>query len=185
MLILMGLFRQSTFADVALTFGPGISDIKGSIKYSVVGRYNAVFEKYEGRLAVDKDSLSIKSVFLDISSASIKSPHPSFDKIVRSPQLLNVEKFPSIIFQSKAITKSGNSYTVVGDLSLHGITKEIASTFSVIVLPDGTMELKGEWLIRRKEFGIIWNRLLDKGGILVGDIIAVNWEIKIPKGELQ
>lgn len=184
-LILLGLFRQSAFADVSLAFGPAISNIKGSIKYSVVGRYNAVFEKYEGRLTVDQDSRLIKSVTLDIAADSIQSKHPSFDKIVRSPQLLNVGKFPSIIFQSKSITKNGDSYTVVGDLTLHGITREIASPFSAVVGDDGTMTIKGEWLIKRKEFGIIWNRLLDKGGILVGDIITVNWEIKIPEGELQ
>lgn len=184
-MILLGLFRQSVFADVSLTFGPEISNIKGSIKYSVVGRYDAVFEKYEGRLVVDQHSQLIKSVFLDISSASIKSTQPSLDKIVRSKQLLDVQKFPAITFQSQTIEKIKNSYQVTGQLTLHGVTRAITSPFSAVVGNDGVLTVKGEWLIKRKEFGIIWNRLLDKGGILVGDIITVNWEIKIPKGELQ
>ena len=182
-LLFLGVgFSQTVFAETTLTFGPDISDIRSSIKYSVLGRYYAVFDQYKGRLVIGDNDV-IKSVALEIQVATIHSPHPSLDKIVRSKQLLDVEKFPKIIFQSKEILKTDNTYQVTGALTMHGVTKDISSPFMVVEGQDGKKMIKGEWVIARKEFGVIWNKILDKGGIMVGNHITVEWEIELPKGE--
>lgn len=182
-ILLFLLVVSIAFAGVILPFGPETSRITGSINYSVIGKYYAVFDHYAGHITIDDKDDTVKLVYLEILSNSIRSKHPSLDKIVKSPRLLDVEKFPKIAFESKSITKTKNGYQVVGELTLHGVSIEIASPFTVETGPYGELRLKGEWVIERKKFGIIWNKLLDKGGILVGDHVTVDWQIIAPKGK--
>jgi polyisoprenoid-binding protein YceI len=179
--ILLGLLSaQPVFADEKIVFPPGSVQIKESIKYTVVGRYHCGFDKSHGYLTLDEKTREIKSVYLELEAASIRSKHPSLDNIVRSPQLLDVKKYPLITFQSQSIEKNENGYSVVGDLTMHGVTKQFSSPFNVTRDGAGAIKLNGKWTIKRKDFGIIWNRFLDKGGVLVGDYISVEWEINLP-----
>ena len=67
---------------------------------------------------------------------------------------------------------------------MHGIQKILTFSFRAVITKDsGTqqknMNINGSWLINRKDFKIIWNKLLDHGGVLVSDYFTVNWEIKV------
>ncbi|MFA5259749.1 MAG: YceI family protein [Candidatus Omnitrophota bacterium] len=183
----------------ALSFGPAaraqdeydidlkLSSIKGSIKYSVVGRYQAEFEKFDGKLFFDPQKHQLTGVDLWIENGSIHSRYESLDKIVLSPRLLYVKKYPQTLFKSKSIVPSAkpNEYQVTGALTLHGITKDITFPFTV----EGPLEeggqkrilAKGEWLIARKDFNMYWHSFLDKGGIVVGNHLTVDWEINAVK----
>jgi polyisoprenoid-binding protein YceI len=174
-------FAPAAFAFTSLQIGPTEAVIKSSIKYSVIGKYRAEFDQYSGEIKVDDKTNEIQSVILNIESASIKSNCSWCDKIVRSKQLLSVEEFPKIIFRSDEIIKENEGYWVKGALSLHGETKEISFPFKVQRGEDtGVLNIEGQWVIKRKEFNIVWNKLLDKGGILVGNNIIVDWEINSP-----
>lgn len=74
-----------------------------------------------------------------------------------------------------------NGYWVNGVIDLHGVKKEIASVFTLKVNPDSSLFLKGQWVLRRKDFGITWNKVLDHGGVVVGDHVTVDWEILAKK----
>ena len=162
---------------------PGLSRIEGSIKYTVVGRYKALFEKFDGKLYFDPEKKQLTGVDLWIENNSLRSSFESLDKIVLSPQLLHAEEYPQTVFKSKSIVPSGkpNEYDVTGALTLHGVTEDI--TFPFIVEGPFTdhqnthILAKGVWVIARKDFNIYWSRFLDKGGILVGNHMTVDWEI--------
>lgn len=160
-----------------VTFGPQETKINGSIKYSVIGRYNAQFKEFEGRIEVDEKSHDVKSVFLEIKTASIDSDCKWCDRIVQSDQLLAVDKYPTIIFQSSEIIQKKSGYVVKGILDLHGIKREVSFPFQV-EMKENSLDIKGKWLINRKDFNIIWNKLLDHGGVLVGNYITVDWGIQ-------
>lgn len=189
-LIFIFFFLPDAWADINVPFGPENSQIKASIKYTLVGRYRAHFEKYQGHLTFNQEQKNVKSVFLEIDANSVHSSFLSLDKIVRSKQILSVKEFPQIIFESHSIIADPKGYQVKGVLNLHGVEKEFFSSFTQdIVIDKNTqkeeMLFKGNWVIKRKDFGIIWNKLLDKGGIIVGDYINIDWEIKIPLTSLQ
>ena len=118
---------------------------------------------------------------LEIKTKSIHSNCGWCDKIVISRQLLDAEKYPSIVFEGKEFKKDSEGYWVNGIIDLHGVTKDLNSQFIVEENADGSLSLKGKWILRRKDFNIIWNKVLDRGGVLVGENIVVDWEIQIKK----
>ena len=178
------------WADINVPFGPENSQIQASVKYTLVGRYRAYFKKYEGKLIFNPDQHDVKEVFLEIDVNSVQSSFLTLDNIFRSKQILSVKEFPQIIFESHSIVADPKGYQVKGVLNLHGVKKEFLSNFTQEIFTDKetkkeSMVLKGNWVIKRKDFGIIWNKFLDKGGIIVGDYINIDWEIKIPVTSLQ
>lgn len=167
-----------SFADTVYIVDCKNSSINGRIKYSVIGQYRSNFKECSGRIIYDKDQRQIKSVVLEIRSKSIHSNCRWCDDIVRSKQLLDTEQHPLITFKADVIENKNDAYVASGDLNLHGITRELNANFVIEDRSDDVLEARGQWILRRKDFGITWNRLLDHGGVLVGDHITVDWHIK-------
>jgi len=153
------------------------SKIEGSIKYTMIGRYRAVFNEYEGYVEYDEKRKEIKSLLLKIDAKSIQSNFKTLDLIIRSGRLLNTAKYPHIIFKSKNIVKTADGYRAVGTLDLHGVKQTLNFPFKYEINEEGKLEARGSWTIKRKGFNIIWHHKLDRGGVLVGDIITVNWRV--------
>ncbi len=168
---------SSSFAAGVIAFGPQETKINGSIKYSVIGRYNAQFNDFKGRIEVDEISHQVQSVYLEIKTATIESDCKWCDRIVRSDQLLASAKYPTITFKSSEIIQEGAGYMVKGVLDLHGVKREVSFPFQA-TMKDKSLDIKGQWQINRKDFKIIWNKFLDQGGVLVGNYITVDWGIK-------
>lgn len=171
------------YGSQVVQFGPDQTKITGSIKYTVIGHYRANFNRFNGEITVDSATEEIKGVYLEIDAETIESSCHWCDKIVRSKQLLHTEKHPKIVFQSSSIFKEGNEYRVKGTLDMHGIKNEIVLPFEAAFAPgldsgQKTMNVSGTWIIQRKDFDIVWNKLLDKGGVLVGNDITVDWSIQ-------
>ena len=109
---------------------------------------------------------------------------PDRDKHLRSADFFDVEKFPEITFKSKSIAAAGkDKYNVTGTLTLHGVSKEV--TLPVTYL--GTVKdpwggtragFEIETTLDRKDYGIVWNKAIDNGGVMLGDDvkIAINLE---------
>ncbi len=129
----------------------------------------------------DQLQKQVKSVELQIKTKSIHSECQWCDKIVISKQLLDAEKYSSIVFEGKDFKKDSEGFWVKGSISLHGVKKELNSKFFLEENTDGTLNLKGKWVLRRKDFKIVWSNILDHGGVLVGDHITVDWEIRAKK----
>lgn len=187
--ILLGaLVLQGTLgsAFAASSFDEYIIDsnrsfIRCSIRYTVIGKYVAWFDVFKGSLKFNSQDLKNSSVKLELDASSIKSKHPSLDKIVKSKQLLDVNKFPTMNFQSSKIVREGvGAYRVTGKFTLHGVTKELSFPFH-LEGPVGEqkkyIKAKGKWLINRKDFGVVWNKVLDRGGVLVGNHVTLDWQI--------
>ncbi len=106
------------------------------------------------------------------------------DEHLRSADFLDAQKYPSITFKSTQVRPDGDDLLVVGDLSIHGVTRAV--TLSVEGLDS---EMKDPWgnvkigasattKIKRKEFGLNWNAALETGGVLVGDDVTITLDIQ-------
>jgi polyisoprenoid-binding protein YceI len=180
LIVLFGTNIGQSFAQGVITFGPEEASIDGSIPYSVLGHYRARFTDFKGRLTLDKNLQRIQSVYLKIQVNSIHSNCPWCDKIVRSKRLLNTARYPEIIFKSYKVIQDKGMYKVKGVLEMHGVKKKIIFPFKVEISNDQKagqemLNLKGSWTINRKDFHVIWSKLLDRGGVLVGDNFTVHW----------
>ena len=183
LIVFLGAGITRSWGDGVSAVGPQDTKIEGAIKYSVIGTYRAEFNKFKGRIALDDNWQKVKSVYLEIEVRSIHSNCRWCDKFARSRRLLNALRYPKIIFKGDRIVQHDKAYKVTGILEMHGIKRRLTFPFSVQVLTDQKTKhkvliLTGNWSINRKDFNIVWNKLLDHGGVLVGDNFTVNWGIK-------
>jgi polyisoprenoid-binding protein YceI len=91
------------------------------------------FDKFSGNITYDEKDPSKSTVKVDIDPASVSTNHAERDKHIRGDDLLEVDKFPTATFVSKSVKPAGDGKaTVIGDLTLHGITKEVAINASFV-----------------------------------------------------
>ena len=138
------------------------------------------FNDFDGTIQFNRADPTQSSVEFTIQSASIDTGAENRDKHLRSPDFFDAEKHPLITFKSKRIAKkSGDSYDVTGDFTMHGVTKEITVPVRYLGMAKGgrgreIAGFKATVTLNRKDYGIIWNRSLDAGEVLLGDDVAVN-----------
>jgi polyisoprenoid-binding protein YceI len=142
------------------------------------------FTDFEGAIQFNEAAPEQSTVDFTIKSTSIDTAEPDRDKHLRSADFFDVEKFPTITFRSKRIVKKGaDQYDVIGDFTVHGVTKEI--TLPVTHLgkakdPWGGDRLgfEAELTLNRKDYGLSWNAALETGGFLVGDEVKAVLQIQ-------
>jgi polyisoprenoid-binding protein YceI len=149
---------------------------------NVIGQFRDI----SGTVNVDRENPEKSSVEFTIQAASIDTGNTNRDEHLRSADFFDVTKFPTITFKSTSIASKGNNlYDVTGDFTLHGVTKRI--TLPVQFLGFGKTargEKAGfsiESTLNRKDFGVLWNRNLDEGGVLLGDDVRVSIELELDK----
>ncbi len=183
-IILAGLCMSTplaAYADITYTLSCPQSAIKGAISYSVIGMYRSIFKDCSGKIVYDSLQAQVKSVEISITTASLESDCKWCDRIVRSKQVLDAAAYPVITFKSENFENKEDGPWASGIFNLHGVAKNLRAPFDLKEQNDNTLSLTGTWELRRKDFNIIWNRWLDYGGILVGDYITVNWQVKAHK----
>lgn len=143
------------------------------------------FRDFDAQINVDRAKPANSSVEFTIQAASIDTANASRDKHLRSADFFDVEKHPTITFKSTAVKpRSANDFDVTGDLTMHGVTKRITLPVTFLGFgKDARGNEKGgfeiEAVVNRKDYGIVWNRALDEGGVLLGDDVkvAINLEV--------
>jgi polyisoprenoid-binding protein YceI len=140
-----------------------------------------------GTLTLDEANLDRSTAEVELGAASIDTRNEQRDGHLRSPDFLDVEKFPTITFRSRSVEgatlKEGTSFRVVGDLTVRGVTRE--------VVLDATYEgrgrdpwggervsFSGQTKIDRRDFGLTWNAALEAGGVLVSNEIKLHLEVQ-------
>jgi polyisoprenoid-binding protein YceI len=140
------------------------------------------FRDFDGVIRYDKQSPAASSVEFTVKAASIDTTSNDRDEDLRSKRFFEVAKYPTLSFTStRVVPKDAETLEVTGNLTLHGVTREI--TFPVKLL--GTVAIPGgekagfeaSFTLNRKEFGITWNNILDSGPVL-GDEVRVSIEVE-------
>jgi len=156
----------------------------------MISNVTGSFTKVNGSVELNESDMTKSQVDAVIDVSSVDTRVPDRDNDLRSPNFFDVAKYPTMEFKSKRITKSGDRLQMVGDLTLHGTTREV--TLDV----DGpTAQIEDPWgsvrrgfsattTINRKDFGVLYNHLMKGGEAVVGDAvkIQIDVEIKRPKG---
>ena len=157
-----------------------------SITHMVISEVDGDFKKFSGKALLDDKDLTKSSVEFSIEAASINTDNADRDKHLRSPEFLDVEKFPKLTFQSTKITKAGKGYKLKGNLTIHGVTKEVtldAQVSEPVANPWGKqvrgVKINGK--VKREDFGLTWNKALDKGGVVLGNDVTINIKLELNK----
>jgi polyisoprenoid-binding protein YceI len=155
----------------------------------MVTKVRGSFNDVEGVIKIDPDDPTASTVNVTIKVASIDTRNPQRDEHLRTNDFFDAPHYPEITFVSKRIDQvEENSFIVSGDLTIRGVTKEIAIPLEFIGVerdPMGNLRagFEGSRRIDRKDFGVNWNAALDSGGVLVSDRILLEFEISAIKTE--
>ncbi len=165
---------------------PSHSAATFKIRHMMIAHVKGEFTKITGTVDFDPADPSTASILVTIAAASIHTREDQRDDHLRSADFLDVSKYPNISFRSTEFLAAGkDAYEVVGDLTIHGITKAVAFNVEGV-----TPEAKDPWgglrrgasastTINRKDFGLAWNTALEAGGWLVGDEVQINIDVEL------
>jgi polyisoprenoid-binding protein YceI len=154
----------------------------------MVSKVRGHFDKWNAVIDLDENKPENTIVDVQIDAASINTKLADRDAHLRSPDFLDAENHPHVLFRSKRVVRAGaEEAKLVGDLTIRGITHEVA--LDVVFQgrarsPFGPFETAGfnaTGKINRKEWGLTWNAAIETGGVLVGDEIALNIEVEMTR----
>jgi len=167
---------------------PDHSIIEFRVAHMVVSKTAGRFMDYSGVVEMDVDAQQFKTIEATINTASVNTNHEKRDAHLRNVDFFDVEKYPTMTYKMKSYKKTGEGYTALGDLTLRGVTKEITlvGTFNGITKDPWSNTragFTGEGKLNRKDFGMVWNKTLDSGGLVVGDEVQIRLDIECIKAK--
>ena len=132
------------------------------------------------------DGERVKAIEATIKTASVNTNQEKRDAHLRNPDFFDVEKYPAMTYKMKSYKKTADGYQAIGELTLHGVTKDITLTGSfngVAKDPWGNSRagFTAEGKLNRKDFGMVWSKTLDNGGLVVGDEVSIKLDIECIK----
>ncbi|MGB5196273.1 MAG: YceI family protein [Candidatus Deferrimicrobium sp.] len=167
-------------------FDPPHTGVHFKVRHLMISSVQGEFEKVSGKVVYDEADVTKSSADITIDAASVNTRAAERDKDLRSPNFLDVAKYPTIRFKSKRVEKAGNgTLKMTGDLTIHGVTKEVVLNIEgptpAIKDPWGNYRVGGQATtkINRKDFGLVWNQTLETGGLAVGDEVEITIDVEI------
>jgi polyisoprenoid-binding protein YceI len=161
---------------------PGHADLAFTGRHFMVTKVRGRFSDVRGTVTIAED-LNDSKVDVTIGMASVESGNPTRDDHLRSDELFDVERFPEATFRSVSVDWHGDGGTVLGDLTIHGVTRQVPLevTFEGYVRdPWGADRaiFSATAQVNREDFGITWNMALEAGGVLVSKDVKITIDIE-------
>lgn len=144
----------------------------------VLGRFNDV----TGIIIYDQSDITKLQATVTINTSSYSSNNIGGENAVKSQAFLDVNKFPEMTFTSKKVEEQSNQLFMTGDLNLHGVTKEVSFSFTLLEPfkdPTGAMTIAAHatLLINRQDFGITFTKKLPNGKEFIGNEVAIELNV--------
>ena len=176
------LAQHATYA-----IDPAHSQVDFGIKHMGISTVHGRFAIKEGTIDLDPGNLTGSSVMATIDVASVDTGVTARDGHLRSPDFFDTAKFPTATFKSSKITKTGDGYDVIGDLSLHGVTKPVTLHMEAPSKEQIGMDkmphrgFTATTTLHRQDFGLTWNGTLSSGDSMLGDDVKMEFDIEAAK----
>jgi polyisoprenoid-binding protein YceI len=161
---------------------PVHSDVAFTVRHMMVSKVRGHFTRFEGELVLAPDPIA-STVTATIDLASIDTNNPQRDDDLRSANFLEIQTHPTMTYRSTAIRHSEDGFDVDGELSLHGVTRQVPLALDVGGFnrdPFGGTRagFSATAEINRQDFGITTNIPMDGGGVVISDRIQIFIEIE-------
>ena len=174
-------------AEETYKLDPGHSSIGFKVRHffsNVTGN----FTKFEGTIQLDVANPEKSTVTATIQPASVDTKNEKRDEHLRGSEFFDVAKYPTITFKSKSVKRTGpESGDIVGDLTMHGVTKEITLHGKFLGKGKGMggREISGWQLttaepIKRADYGLTWSKTVE-GTAVVGQDVEVTIDVEADK----
>ena len=160
------------------------SGLHFSVRHLVIAKVRGTFARWSGTVLADKEDFARSSLTVIIDTGSIDTGVADRDTHLKSPDFLDTAGHPEMTFKATRVERPGDDrLSVAGDLTIRGVTRE------VVLAVDYAGRTKDPWgneraafsaktSIDRKDFGLVWNQVLEAGGVMVGDRIDIEIEVE-------
>lgn len=171
------------------TLDPAHSEVGFSVRHLMISNVKGKFNKYDGKFVFDEKTGKLSGVEVNIDPKSIDTNDDKRDEHLRSPDFFDTAKYAKITFKGdKVEMKDGKPVKIAGTLTMRGVSKPVTLDIDYrgAITDAWGNEKVGFGLngkINRKDWGVSWNKALDKGGVTVGDDVAVNIEAEATKAK--
>lgn len=173
-------------------FEPGHTAAAFTARHMMISKVRGHFKDVHGSLVFDQEDPAKSSTEVTIDARKVWTGEPARDEHLRSADFLDVEHFPEITFRGNQVTLIGeHDYQVTGELTIRGVIRPV--TLDVRYLgrwetpwwEDGVNKgprtragFFATTKINRQDFGVSWNDIMDKGGIVVGNILEITIDVE-------
>ncbi len=164
---------------------PTHSEVAFKVKHLVISTVTGYFRKFEGSAVSTSDDFSGATVAFSLAVDSIDTNQSDRDQHLKSADFFDTANFPTISFAGKLVNEGGD-YRLVGDLTLKGITKEVALDVTyggTVGDPYGQtkagFEIDGK--LNRKDFGLTWSAITEAGSVVVSDQVRLQFSVQLVK----
>ena len=181
---MMVLLAALVAAPVTLQADPAHSSASFSVKHMMVSTVRGDFAVRSSTLVWDKDDPSKSSVEAKLDPATVDTHNEKRDAHLKSPDFFDTARCPDVSFKSNKIEKAGDKYNVTGDLTLHCVTKPVTLTAEAtgpVKSPFGPFNSYGvsaTGTLNRKDFGLVWNKALESGGVVVSEDVKLALDLE-------
>jgi len=169
------------------TIDPSHTAVTFSVRHMMISNVRGEFEKTSGTISANGTDPNSVKIDVTIDASSVNTRVDRRDAHLKSPDFLEVDKYPTITFKSTKVEPAGaGKWKVTGNLTIHGVTKQV-----VLDVTGPTPEITYNGIthvgasatatISRKDFGLTWNKALDNGGVLVGDEVGIQIDVEAVK----
>lgn len=174
----------ATLTQTKWGIDPTHSEVQFKVKHLVISSVTGTFKKFSGEVVSESDDFNNAKATFNIDVASIDTNQTDRDGHLKSDDFFAAGQHPNLTFAGTLKKVSGESYQLVGDLSIRGVSKPV----TLDVVYGGTVkdpygqtkagfEINGK--INRKDFGLNWSAVTEAGGLVVGDEVKLHLNIEV------
>jgi len=184
LIVTVGLFISSTVSAMDYQIDPDHSTVGFKIKHLAISKVPGRFTQFSGTFSFDPTKMEASKADAKIVVQSINTENKKRDDHLRNPDFFDATKFPEMTFKStKIVPLSAETFSAVGDLTMHGVTKPVTLNIEFGGLatdPWGNERaaFTATTKINRKDFGLVWNKTLETGSLLVGEDVEITLEVE-------
>lgn len=169
---------------VTYTADPAHSRVAFTVRHMGFSKVRGTFGDFEASVRMEPGDLETLEAEAIVRTRSVDTRAPDRDAHLRSADFFKVEEHPEMTFRSTGMREvRGDHFKMVGELSLRGVSREVELEGTFLgegVDPWGGRRVgfEGRTTINRKDYGLLWNQVLETGGFLVSDSVEIEIEIQ-------
>jgi polyisoprenoid-binding protein YceI len=168
------------------TVDPAHTTVGFSVRHLMITNVRGVFERVEGTVRFDARHPDAAQIEVSIPVASIHTREPQRDAHLRSADFFDAEAHPEMTFRSTRVRAGAASpLEITGELTLRGTTREITLTVNEVTAEHRDLQgarrigASATGKLRRSDFGITFNKVLEAGGVALGDEVALSVDVSL------
>ena len=173
---------------VSWRIDPLHSSAQFSVRHMMISTVRGQFGGVKGAILYDSQNPKNSSVQATIDCTTVNTGEPKRDSDLKTAEFFDVQKYPVMTFKSTRVEGAGaGKLRVTGDLTINAITKEVVLQIEGPTAPIKDTQgrekvgVSGTTTISRKSFGILYNPVMEAGGVAVSDEVAIVLEIELIK----